>query len=73
VSAFGELEPRYLSVDEAASRLSLSSIALRARCRRRARNINGAIRANLGAGIVAVKIGRSWRVLFPQSELPRAA
>jgi len=54
----------YLPIDEAAPRLSLTPLALRARCRRAARRDGRVISAHLGGGIVAYKFGRSWRVRF---------
>lgn len=55
----------YETIDVAAARLSLPPTALRARCRRNQRRQGKHIVADLGAGIVAVKLGRSWRVTFP--------
>ncbi len=59
----------YLPIDEAAARLALTPVALRARCRRAARREGRNVLAHLGAGVVAYKFGRSWRVRF----LPVAA
>lgn len=58
--------PTYLTVDAAAARLSTNAAALRARCRRHARREGRDVVARLGGGIVAVKIGVSWRVRFPE-------
>lgn len=54
----------YLTTEDAAARLSTSPTALRARCRRRARKVGRDIVAHLGAGVVAFKFGRSWRIRF---------
>jgi hypothetical protein len=58
----------YATSDEAASRLAMSAEALRCRCRRgqHRNHLTGRIEADIGDGIVAVKIGRSWRVKFPE-------
>ena len=55
---------RYYTIEEAAQRLALSPQALRKRCTRGARKIGRDVRTQLGDGVVAVKIGRSWRVRF---------
>jgi hypothetical protein len=55
----------YVPIEEAAARLTLTPLALRARCRRAARRVGREIVAHLGAGVVAYKFGRSWRVHFP--------
>jgi hypothetical protein len=55
----------YIPIEEAAPRLALTPVALRARCRRAARREGRNIVAHLGAGVVAYKFGRSWRVRFP--------
>jgi hypothetical protein len=52
------------TIEEAAGLLSMSPLALRKRCSRRARRIGSDVVANLGDGVVAVKIGRTWRVRF---------
>jgi hypothetical protein len=57
----------YEPIETAAARLSLKPNALRARCRRAQRLERGAIIAPLGGGIVAVKLGTTWRVQFPAS------
>lgn len=54
-----------LTPEEAAPLLSLTPVALRARCRRAARRRGREVQADLGGGIVAFKMGRSWRVRFP--------
>jgi hypothetical protein len=54
-----------LSIEHAAPLLSLTPEALRARCRRAARMVRGSVVADLGGGVVAVKLGRSWRVKVP--------
>ena len=55
----------YDTIETAAARLVLDVDALRARCRRNARREGTAVVADLGGGIVAFKLGRSWRVRFP--------
>jgi hypothetical protein len=55
----------YLPIEEAALRLALTPVALRARCRRAARREGRHVVAHLGAGVIAYKFGRSWRVRFP--------
>jgi hypothetical protein len=54
----------YIRIEEAAARLALTPVALRARCRRAARREGREVVAHLGAGVVAYKFGRSWRVRF---------
>ena len=56
---------RYRSIDDAAARLATTPNALRARCRRNARREGRTISAHLGGGIVAIKLGVSWRIRFP--------
>ncbi len=56
----------YVTIAAAAVRLSISTTALRARCRRYARREGKDVVARLGAGIVAYKLGASWRVRFPE-------
>lgn len=58
----------YEPAARAARRLGLSPDALRARCRRAARNrpTRGTV-VELGGGIVALKFGSRWRVRFPSS------
>jgi hypothetical protein len=55
----------YIPIERAAARLALTPVALRARCRRAARREGRNVVAHLGAGVVAYKLGRSWRVRFP--------
>ena len=57
----------YVAVDVAAQRLDLDADALRARCRRAAVKVGTIVQADLGAGVIAVKFGRSWRVRFPSA------
>lgn len=58
-------ERGYNTVEVAAEKLSMSPEALRARCRRSAVKEGKTVLAHLGAGIVAYKLGRHWRVRFP--------
>ena len=60
--------PHYHSTADAAPRLGVSEEGLRARCRRARRSVGGETVADLGAGIRAVKFGRTWRVRFPKDE-----
>jgi hypothetical protein len=55
----------YVTIEEAAARLSMSAVALRARCRRRARREGRDVVARLGGGVTAYKFGASWRLRFP--------
>lgn len=55
---------RLVSIDTAAARLETTPVALRARCRRRARREGREVVARLGAGVVAYKFGAHWRVRF---------
>lgn len=59
-------EARYLDTKDAAARLATTPTALRARCRRNARREGRSVIAHLGGGIVAIKLGVSWRVRFPE-------
>jgi hypothetical protein len=52
------------TLEDAAPRLGVTVEALRARCRRGAKDENGTVRVDLGCGAVAMKLGRSWRVCF---------
>ena len=54
----------------AAAKLGLSGNALRARCRRapKTKLTDGRVVAQLGAGVIAVKLGASWRIRFPGEE-----
>ena len=56
----------YYTIEEAASMLSLDPDALRARCRRASRLVDGKTIAELGGGIYAIKFGSTWRVHIPQ-------
>jgi len=60
------MKQRLESIATAATRLELTPTALRARCRRAATREGREIVAYLGAGVVAYKMGRSWRIRFPQ-------
>ncbi len=44
--------------------LSTTPVALRARCRRKARREGREVVARLGAGVVGFKFGANWRVRF---------
>jgi hypothetical protein len=59
------MEQDYRTVQAAAARLGLDEQALRARCRRAARKVDNNVIAELGGGIVAIKLGSSWRIRFP--------
>ena len=59
-----EAVERFFSIDTAAARLETTPVALRARCRRRARREGREIVARLGAGVIAYKFGANWRVRF---------
>jgi hypothetical protein len=56
----------YDTVESAAAKLGLDPDALRARLRRSQRSEGGSIVADLGGGIHAFKLGRSWRIRFPE-------
>jgi hypothetical protein len=57
--------PVLLTVADAASALSVTPNALRARLRRaQVAGRDGAITAPLGPGIVGLKVGSTWRVRF---------
>lgn len=58
----------YESIESAAAKLGVSEEALRARCRRARRGKGVSTVAELGAGIRAVKFGRTWRIRFPQDD-----
>jgi len=58
--------PRLVTIDAAAAALSITPEALRARCRRNARREGRDVAARLGGGVVAYKLGASWRVQIPQ-------
>lgn len=55
---------RYYTIEEAAGVLAVTPLALRKRCMREARRVGRDTMAQIGDGIVAVKIGRLWRVRF---------
>jgi hypothetical protein len=59
--------PPYLTVELAAQRLSTTPNALRARLRRSQRREGTSIVADLGGGLRAIKFGRNWRLIFPDS------
>ncbi len=54
------------TIERAAARLDMTPTALRARCRRAAVKEGRDTVAYLGAGVIAYKLGRSWRVRLPQ-------
>jgi hypothetical protein len=57
--------PALLTVAQAASVLSMTPNALRARLRRaQLAGADGAVTAPLGPGIVGLKVGSTWRVRF---------
>ncbi len=56
-------------IEIAAAKLDLGPEALRARCRRASLNENGEIVARLGMGVIARKLGTSWRVFVPTPEV----
>ena len=57
--------PVLLTVADAASVLSVTPNALRARLRRaQVAGADGAVTAPLGPGIVGLKVGSTWRVRF---------
>lgn len=55
----------FFTVEMAAVKMAMSTNALHLRIRRRARRDGRRVVAHLGGGIVAVQLGRSWRVQFP--------
>jgi hypothetical protein len=55
----------YQTVELAAASLSLDPAALRARLRRAQRDDGAGVVADLGGGISAFKLGKSWRIRFP--------
>jgi hypothetical protein len=59
--------PPYLTIEIAAQRLSTSPNALRARLRRCQRREGTSVVADLGGGLRGIKLGRSWRIIFPDS------
>jgi hypothetical protein len=60
----------YFTVEQSAARLGLTPVALRHRIRRTQRKEGKEVVARIGAGIVAYRIGSSWRVRFPPPEVP---
>jgi hypothetical protein len=54
------------TVEAAASLLSLDPTALRARLRRSQRREGTVVVADLGGGISGFKLGKSWRLRFPE-------
>jgi hypothetical protein len=58
--------PIFDTVESASAKLSLDPTALRARLRRAQRAEGGSIVADLGGGITAFKLGKSWRIRFPE-------
>ena len=64
----GTIESRWETIEAAAARLDLDPQALRARCRRAARRAkDGGVVAELGMGVVARKLGVTWRVYVPSA------
>jgi len=55
-----------VTLHEAAPLLATTPTALRARCRRAARMVRGEVRAELGGGWWAFKLGALWRVVGPE-------
>jgi DNA-binding Lrp family transcriptional regulator len=55
----------WYTIEIAAAKLDLQPQALRARC---SRSEEGDIVARLGMGVVARKLGKSWRVYVPSPE-----
>ena len=60
--------PRFYTVAEAAPLLSLTPIALQKRCARAAVRRGRDLVAELGGGVLAVKLGRTWRIRFPAEQ-----
>jgi hypothetical protein len=56
------------SIEVAAARLDTEPQALRARCRRAMRVFDGQAVAVLGMGVVAFKLGSTWRVHVPDPD-----
>lgn len=52
------------TIDIAAVILDTTPVALRARCRRKAKREGKEVVARLGAGVVGYKFGANWRVRF---------
>ncbi len=57
-------QPIFDDIAVAAAKLGLEPEALRARCRRAQELERGEVIARLGAGVVAYKLGRTWRFRF---------
>lgn len=57
-------QPIFDDIAVAAAKLGLEPEALRARCRRSQERERGEVIARLGAGVVAYKLGRTWRFRF---------
>jgi hypothetical protein len=60
----------YDPIDIAAPKVGISEEALRARCRRAPLCPGSSAVVDLGAGIRAMKFGRTWRIRFPKDEKP---
>jgi soluble lytic murein transglycosylase-like protein len=58
----------WYTIEIAAAKLDLDAQALRARCRRAAQSERNEIVARLGMGVIARKLGTSWRVYVPSPE-----
>ena len=56
----------FYTVEAAADLLSLEPSALRARLRRAQRAVGNSIVTDLGGGISSFKLGKSWRIRFPE-------
>jgi hypothetical protein len=56
------------TIEIAGAKLDLDPQALRARCRRAAKTENGQTIARLGMGVVAKKLGTSWRIFVPSAD-----
>ena len=56
----------FYTVEAAADALSLQPTALRARLRRAQRAVGRSIVADLGGGSFGFKLGKSWRLRFPE-------
>ncbi|MBN2195025.1 MAG: hypothetical protein JW751_19565 [Polyangiaceae bacterium] len=57
-------QPIFDDIAVAVAKLGLEPEALRARCRRAQELERGEVIARLGAGVVAYKLGRTWRFRF---------
>lgn len=65
-----EIVQDYFSVEQAAVRLGVTPVALRARIRRCQRREGRDVVARLGGAIIAIKLGALWRIRFPVREVP---